>query len=435
MGFSMILVGKGLTKLQDTADTIDATNQDIMKIHDEFVGITANLNTVSRDVMPMRDELVDFLSGDVCPLIPGSPDESSFRRISRDALDALNRLSDFITEELERVSKALRQVAHANSEVDQATQNLEFKTGAVVGIMIPYFIVPALLLVALLLGWTETYVEDYYWFITGLILPFFVIMVMFSFVAAGWAAIATEGNSDFCYGEVEDTPEATIRNILGRYHLTEGGLYYDAIIFYAHQCRISGPWGFLEEYFNDLISAKDTLNGMESAISEVSPESISQECGVDYSAILQLITQLQSHTTILSDTTKRSLDLLSCRTVVPLYTNTIYETMCQENIEATTWVFACSVIMSFFGMLMIMFRGACYPFFIWEDKDDCSTDEIELEEISEEPEDESYIDPSEMGSNIYEDEEGVEKVDSSAAYDDSIYEESAYEEDIRRGRN
>ena len=43
---------------------------------------------------------------------------------------------------------------------------MKFTTGAVVGVMLPYLIIPALLLVGLFLGWTESYFEEYYFFTT-----------------------------------------------------------------------------------------------------------------------------------------------------------------------------------------------------------------------------------------------------------------------------
>lgn len=428
--FSILLTAKGLTKLQDTTDTIDATNQDVIKIHDEFVAISSNLKTISRQATPVRDQLVEFLSGDVCPLVPG--ENGSLRQVAKGALDALTELSNFIADELELVNKGLRQLAKANNQVDEAVEQVEFTTGAAVGIMIPYYIVPALLMVTLILGWTETYVEGYYCFTTWFTMPFFIIMVIFCYVGCAWVVLATEGNADFCSGGVENTPDATVQNILGQYDLTAGSVYYDAVMFYSHQCKIDGPWGFLENYYDDLTTARTTLNGMAQAIVDVTPENMSQQCGVDYSAVLQLITELQAHTTILSDTAQRSLELLSCRNVVPLYTNAAYVAMCQQNITAATWIFSCSFIMSFFGMIMIMFRGAYYPFFVWEEKDEYSTDDLELEEeVSEEGVDDmdEYVDPSEVDPNLYaEDQEEMETVDESAVNESTTYDNSTYEE-------
>lgn len=435
MIFSILAVIKGLTKLEDTTDTIDLTNQDVIKIHDEFLSVTASLKTVSRQATPVRDQLVEFLNGDICPLVPDG--NADIRVFAQEALDALEQLANFISDELTSVTNALKQVAIATREVNTAVEQVQFTSGAAVGVMIPYFIVPALLLVTLVMGWTETYVEGYYCFTTWFTLPVFIIMVIFTYVACGFTILATESNADFCYGGTENTPEATIANIMGRYNLTQGDMYYDAIKFYSNQCTIEGPWSFLEDYFGDLVRAKTSLAAIATAITQVSPESISQACGVDYSPVLQLINQLATHTTILTDATERSLELLSCDSIVPLYTSTVYNTMCQNNMTAATWIFSCALVMSFFGMLLITFRGAYYPFFIWEGKDDYSTEDsdLDLEEVvsgnSHDDEDE-YVDGSQ--SILYLDETGSAAdapTSESAAeeYDGSTFEESEHFEE------
>ena len=63
--FSIVFISDGLNSLQITADTIDAVNQDVVKIHDEFTGITTNLKMIGTDATPIRDELKDFLQQDV----------------------------------------------------------------------------------------------------------------------------------------------------------------------------------------------------------------------------------------------------------------------------------------------------------------------------------------------------------------------------------
>jgi hypothetical protein len=254
MIFSILLVTKGLTELQTTVDTADATNQDVMKISTEFMGISTNLKEVARAATPVRDELVDFLKNDICPLTPGSATESDIRKIGNSTLNAMEQLSNFIDDRLQELDSTLMQVDDATKKVDSAVDSTDFTGGAATAIMIPYFIVPSLLLVTLLLGWFEVYSEGYYCLTTWFLMPLFVLMVMFSFVAAGWVALATEGNADFCSGGGNHTPEGTIERALWQYNLTEGEFYFDSLMFYSKQCQSASPWGFLEGYYTDLVS-------------------------------------------------------------------------------------------------------------------------------------------------------------------------------------
>jgi len=61
---------------------------------------------------------------------------------------------------------------------------------------------------------------------------------------------------------------------------------------------------------------------------------------------------------LLVNSINRALDLLSCRRIVPLYTETVYEGMCTYSPQAVFWVFSSCVVMGFFGMLMLTFRSS-----------------------------------------------------------------------------
>jgi hypothetical protein len=259
MLFSILTVTKGLSELQTTVETVNATNADIIKIHSEFVAISVSLRRVARTATPVRDELVEFLNKeDICPLNPGSSVETDIRKIGDSTLIAMEDLVNFIEDKLELiVNKALDQVREVTRKVESATDSTNLTDGAAAGVMIPYFFVPALLMVALFMGWFEVHSEGYFCFVTWLLLPLYVLMIMFSYAMAGFAALATEGNADFCAGGADERPEGTINRIMMQYNLTQGNFYYDTVTFYASQCQTEGPWGFLEGYYGDLVSYRN----------------------------------------------------------------------------------------------------------------------------------------------------------------------------------
>lgn len=96
-------------------------------------------------------------------------------------------------------------------------------------------------------------------------------------------------------------------------------------------------------------------------ITDYTPEQLSLECGIEYSRIAQLLNSLLAQTSILMESSFRGMDLISCPNIVPLYTNAVYGASCETSIQAATWTFACALLVSFFGMVCIMFRGAYYP--------------------------------------------------------------------------
>jgi hypothetical protein len=180
--------------------------------------------------------------------------------------------------------------------------------------------------------------------------------------------------------------------------------------------------------FHLQLSAKDTLVTFSTAVVEATPEQLSQECGVDYGPTLQLLNQLRTYTTILSDSAQRSMDLLSCKNIVPLYTSTVHEGTCENSITGAAWIFGCFFVISFFGMIMIMFRGAYYPIYYYEGKDWDSTtsdDEADLQEEMSEDNSEDY-DESMVDTDVY-DEEGLAK---ALDEDEEEEEETEYDQEM-----
>mmetsp|Transcript_1347 Transcript_1347/g.1877 ORF Transcript_1347/g.1877 Transcript_1347/m.1877 type:complete len:559 (-) Transcript_1347:99-1775(-) len=439
MIFSILAVTKGLKNLDLTTDEIEATNTDVLKIHDEFVGISTNLKQVAREATPVRDELVDFLKNDVCPLKPLSSTETQVRILGNVTLSAMEKLDDFIEEQLKDLDEALELVEKASNDVDEAVKKTDFTGAAAAGIMVPFFIIPALLSVTLYFAWFEVYSEAYYCFTTYLLMPVFIVMVIFAYVAAGFVVLSAEGNADWCSGGAKSAPEGTIGQIMKQHELSKGMFYFDVISFYTNQCRTDSPWEFLEGYHFDLTTAQDRVDTFTNAIIATTPDQLSQECGVDYNPTLQLLVQLQTYTRILSDSSQRSMDLMSCQNIVPLYTATVHESTCSTSITAATWLFSCFFIISFFGMLMVMFRGACYPIYYFEGKElDYSTSEDEAG-LQEEETNDDYVDESMMDTTAYDQDtlgQALEESEGEYYGEESVeYEESTYGESQYSGRN
>ena len=252
--FSILVVTKGIASLDMTKNTIDAVNQDVVKIHDELSSITTNLRSVAREATPVRDQLVNFFENEICPLTPGSEIEQQVLSLGEDTLRAMSDLSNFMENELIDVQDALEETRIATGDIADAVDGTQFTGPKTAAILVPLLIVPCFLLVALFMGWCEVYYEWYYCFIQWFILPLFVVMVMFAFFASAFGALGTEGNADFCSGGISNTPEETIHMVLREYGQTKGNFYYNAVTFYASQCQSAvNPWEFLQDYYGQLV--------------------------------------------------------------------------------------------------------------------------------------------------------------------------------------
>ena len=377
---SILLVTKGLTELQYTVDTVVMTNNEMKSIHGESSIIVTSIDEVSGRALPVREELVDFLQKDVCPLNPGSATESRIRNMADNTLDGLNELDGFIESYLGDVKSALQQIDVTTRQISKATNNVQFTSSKIIAIMIPYFIIPSFIIVGVAMGYYDVFSESYYSFLTWFVLPCMVILTVFAFVAAGWVAIVVQGNADFC----SPSPESTIQNIMAQYEsLKPGTFFYDTVTFYIQQCgaadaiapvttsaqqpttatgvTITNPWEFMETYNQALVSARIAIDEFATVLNDATPAQLSQLCGVEYGRVLDLLQSMNVHVDILTDASRRALDLYKCSTIVPLYTNVMYDATCRYSIVGATWIFSCLLCIAFLGMLVITFRGAYYP--------------------------------------------------------------------------
>jgi hypothetical protein len=255
--FSIILVTKGIAALEQTTDTIDQTNQDVLKIHNNLVDVSNNLKSVANEATPVRNQLVDFLKLDICPLRPASATESDIRTLGDETLAAMEELDNFIAGNLQDVDKVLTQVLHAHENVEKGVDATDFTGPAAVAILVPFLVIPTLLIVALVMGWMDVYFEGFFFFTTWFVLPLLVLMTLFAAIATGFVAVAVEGNADFCSGGSDNTPESTVQNILGQYNITTETFYHQVITFYSNQCDqavVDDPWDFLQVYYEELVS-------------------------------------------------------------------------------------------------------------------------------------------------------------------------------------
>lgn len=62
--------------------------------------------------------------------------------------------------------------------------------------------------------------------------------------------------------------------------------------------------------------------------------------------------------TSLMNSANRTLGLLSCERIVPIYVTSVYEGACRYSPKGMAWIFSCSLLLGIFGMILITLRAA-----------------------------------------------------------------------------
>ena len=88
---------------------------------------------------------------------------------------------------------------------------------------------------------------------------------------------------------------------------------------------------------------------------------LTEHCGREYDALEVLLAEMKTIFEVIAEAIDRTMDLISCQRIVPIYHLVVYDGACQYSMSAVFWVFVSALIMGTFGLVMILFRAAYKP--------------------------------------------------------------------------
>ena len=91
--------------------------------------------------------------------------------------------------------------------------------------------------------------------------------------------------------------------------------------------------------------------------------------GQDFDVLKTLLAKARASINILSGTTLLALDVVECSNINPIYVNLSHEALCTSTASALHGTFSSLLCVSFFGLIVIMFRSVLLPVEYYEDLD------------------------------------------------------------------
>jgi hypothetical protein len=263
--FSILLVTQGVLNLQNTIDSVNflASDIDALALDAEDI-LRSGLLGLQTQATSVRDLIVTNLTDDsFCPADPTLENSTVFTdiRVKADvASEVLSELNNFLVDKVESLSDSINDAAKGAREVQSATEDVDITGWKLAIILIPYTIVPFMLVLAAVLAHFEKDVPMLNNVNRWFFMPLFLILVI---VAAGTASgmiAAASANSDFCLpgGQPTDTypgtsPDSTIWRVLDRKRHT-ADLERKIADFYIDQCQNKpDPFLFLRSYVPQLV--------------------------------------------------------------------------------------------------------------------------------------------------------------------------------------
>ena len=399
--FSILLVTEGLANLQSTVNVLKRSNLEARVITREGIDILNNgFVRAGRLASGVRNKLEQELSNgnDFCPndpLLENSPQGQDILNRAKQATEQLKSLDDFLQNSVPDVQSALEQANQATTEAANWVNPIDLTDWRVLLAVIPYSLVPSLLMAGALMAMFDVSFPNFVCCIDWFLMPLFVLMVLVCWVVAAVMSITAGINGDFCLpgGRISgvrlEGPGLTIRRIFEQFGFDQSKVY-TVLDYYISQCRSGDdPFQMIRDAGVNLVRCcwETLLHLVSYWLSEnlirvsfvfffqaetetslaqlmgafLDPEaidSLSIHCNRDFSGLKSLVDSTETLVLLLLDAVGRTLDLLSCHRIVPLYTETFYNGVCYYAPEAVRWVYASALVMGIFGMLMITFRSA-----------------------------------------------------------------------------
>jgi hypothetical protein len=108
---------------------------------------------------------------------------------------------------------------------------------------------------------------------------------------------------------------------------------------------------------------------------------ISLYCDREFERLDALVAEMNTITEAFLDAVERTLDLISCERIVPIYHKAIYDGACRYSVAGVNWLFATSLIMATMGLIMILLRSAVKST-IYQDANEEDAEEADQSECS-----------------------------------------------------
>jgi len=317
--------------------------------------------------------------------------------IADKAKDDLTMLANFIGEGLEQLNTNLVLVREFTDSADDATKALGFWDWEMKLLAAGLFILPSFLAVGVGLVMLDVDVEPYQKSLTYFFMPLFTLTIVTTSVVCCAMLPISATSADACSGAgnvqggVDDTVLTIYRNLLGD---DTGTIVNQFVGFYTQRCDKSYyPFGFLDEYLNDLDEAVKSTSTAFTVVEE-NLGLLEQQCGREFDDVVTIVDDMNVNLKLLRKQADLSLDLIKCKNVNSLYVNTVHDAGCTYSIDAMAWIFASSLVISICGMIMIMLRAAYYPEEYLELGEDWSTLDKPAPTKSASNDSDDYTDPT-----------------------------------------
>lgn len=159
--------------------------------------IVDSLIDVGQSSDGVRDELVANL-GNFCPNDPNFAQSvgQDLDTLASEAISLLNELGDFINNEVIDLGSSIDATQKTTNDIERIVNEIDVNDWQSLLVIIPYILVPSLLLVGVMMAWFDASISIYQCVVIWFINPLFIVLTAIATVgcaAVSWLAVMNAG--------------------------------------------------------------------------------------------------------------------------------------------------------------------------------------------------------------------------------------------------
>jgi len=223
--------------------------------------------------------------------------------------------------------------------------------------------------------------------------PLFVVFVLFAYLFSMLFITASIVTADVCVAtSPTDNIDERIMAVLertGSNSLSEllGPIVVDTIDFYIHQCPLEKLPSVISEQLEYVEAGIPLIGQFSTIVKDTSTQKLIQGvCGFETNQsdnLLEVIDVIQTQLCSVANILNKIRTFLQCSNWYPLYSQTVYETLCYDGTKGFAYVATTQFIIVFCSFVILTFRiafwdiqvGDQYYNFLTEDDDDDNDNE------------------------------------------------------------
>jgi hypothetical protein len=330
----------------------------MIQVNDIIYNVRQNAFSI-HEIRDKYAQQLEYLTNQTCWQRIDQSNASELIRLSVDVHDSLLSFNDSLPLELGQLQNSTRIIRDITQTLSQDAAQSRIDVWKFLLVIIMFIATPSIMIAGVCVAWFGVDCSILRRFLSWIILPIFVIQVIFAYTVSSSLIIMASANADFCAGgSSSHSPDSTVEQILLKLGYREGEFIIQLVSSYFQQCSlIHDPLDFLRTFYGKVEILQVIMEDWNHTLKKGEDLEFGDLCEQQMLRAFSITHILQGRVNELLNNVRSILYDLRCEQIAHLYESCVYVGLCDVSITGLIWAFACLSSMSVTGLIVLTFRS------------------------------------------------------------------------------